>query len=170
MGTTKLAQILVLLEPAKLARLDALAKSTKRPRMMLLREAIALLFAKHGSAPPKKPAPPLPSDIAAAQVIGAREALERAMFEGKAPAPQAWAVHIESVMAKYDAYEQALKQQRLARASKPPPFEKPLTRHQRGRRTSSRGVSELQPDKLGREQTAAERKEVTRLMNRRPKK
>jgi hypothetical protein len=135
MGKSRLSQMVVLLEPAKLARLDALAKSTKRPRMMLLREAIALLFAKHSGEPSKKPAPPLPSDIEAvrvsadelptyAQVIGAREALERAMFEGEAP--PAWGVYVESVMAKVDTYERALKQQQLARASKPPPLEKPL--------------------------------------------
>lgn len=51
MGKTKLAQVLMLLEPRQLKRLNRLAKATGKPRMVLLRQAVDDLLAKrvHGA-------------------------------------------------------------------------------------------------------------------------
>ena len=186
MGKTKLTQILLKLEPETLARLDALVKSSGKTRITIVREALANFLADQD----------LNAEREAVRRAYLGEAVQQAYW-GEAVQQADWGEAVQPAYSEAQANTAAFRKERAERiAAQRREAERPTAAARRARsahiphvrtprqklppekrqaklaeeyKLRHRRLRKIHPDKLGREQTAEERVEYTRLSRRRKK-
>jgi predicted DNA-binding protein len=195
MGKTKLTQILLKLEPETLARLDALVKSSGKTRMTIVREALANFLADHDLNAEREAVRRAYLGEAVQQAYWGEavqqadwgeamqqadwgEAMQRAYSEAQANTAAFRKERAERIAAQMREAERLTAAARRARSAHIPhvstqrqklPPEKRQAKLAEEYKLRHRRLRKIHPDKLGREQTAEERVEYTRLSRRRKK-
>jgi predicted DNA-binding protein len=186
MGKTKLTKVLLKLEPETLARLDALVKSSGKTRMRIVREALANFLADQDLNAKREAMRRAYLGEAVQRAYWGEavqraywgEAVQRAYSGAQANTAAFRKERAERIAAQMREAERLTAAARRARSARIPhvrtprpkfPPEKRQAKLAEEHKVRHRRLRELHPDKLGREQTAEERVEYTRLSRRRKK-